>query len=130
MQPVSLSSVVQPLLPPSLLPLLHDCLDHIPTLWYAELEAIYQSVEGWRAPCIPLVEVSERAIKQSQNVEAFERDEMASGRGWLGDILSRLRRHPTLPASQRFAEERRNYAREFAGWMSSLPLPLRVSCFR
>ncbi|GAA6043485.1 hypothetical protein JCM8097_000736 [Rhodosporidiobolus ruineniae] len=34
------------LIPPSLLPVLHDCVHHRPPLWFAELEELYRSVDN------------------------------------------------------------------------------------
>ncbi|GAA6043477.1 hypothetical protein JCM8097_000729 [Rhodosporidiobolus ruineniae] len=39
-------SVDDQLIPPSLLPLLHDCVHYLRPLWFAELEAIYQAVDN------------------------------------------------------------------------------------
>ncbi|GAA6043474.1 hypothetical protein JCM8097_000728 [Rhodosporidiobolus ruineniae] len=38
----------QHILPPSLLPVLHDCLHHRPPLWFAKLEELYQSINNIR----------------------------------------------------------------------------------
>ncbi|GAA6043480.1 hypothetical protein JCM8097_000731 [Rhodosporidiobolus ruineniae] len=45
MAPIKIDDQV---LPPSLLPVLHDCLHHRPPLWFAELEELYQGIDNMR----------------------------------------------------------------------------------
>lgn len=67
---VPFATIQQPLLPPSLLPALHDYLHRVPTVYFAEYEAIIQSISGWSEASAPLMTVARRMADTRQRLVA------------------------------------------------------------
>lgn len=118
MSRVPFASIEHPLLPPSLLPTLHDCLHPKLPLYFAEFKAIVEAISGWPEAAERIVAMSKHLAATHLELSTHLTDKRRGVRRWLARRGHKDKEELTAQEQQLEADSR-YYASQCMSWLGT-----------